>query len=84
MSNRKDYPCDEAIDGLECFFKKNIKNQVSLDDLLAYLELCRKNKRLGFRYVHEELMKYRKEFSDYFEYTPKEREMIDDLFYFWG
>ncbi|AWF82448.1 hypothetical protein BTJ40_17375 [Microbulbifer sp. A4B17] len=84
MSNRKDYPYNEAIDDLEIFFKKNIKNQESCRKFLDYLGVCRKNKRLGFRYVHEELMKYRKEYSDYFMYTPEEREMIDDLLYFWG
>lgn len=81
---RTDYPCGEALDDLEIFIKAHIKDHVMRQELVAHLDECRNIGRLGFRYIHEEIMKYRKDFSDYFVFTEDERKMIDDLFYFWG
>jgi len=84
MSTNNDYPCNKAIDDLEQFLKKHIKDQRSLKDFLSYLSKCRASQKLGFRYLHEEIMSYRKEHSDYFLYSELERKMIDDLMHFWG
>lgn len=83
MSSRIDYPLDNALRDLEKFFKAHIKDKNSRESLLDYLETCKKSNKLGFRYLHEALMKYRRDFSDYFEYSESEKQMIDDLFYFW-
>lgn len=84
MTLRVDYKCDDALNDLEVFFKKHIKDNNELQLFLNYLNECRKEKRVGFRFIHKELMKYRKSNSDYFLFTEEERKMIDDLFYFWG
>lgn len=84
MSNRSDYPCLEALNDLKVFFRTHIKDKATLDELIDYLGECQKENRIGFRYIHERLMKYRKDFSDYFPFSEAEKGMIDDLFYFWG
>jgi len=84
LTVRDSYPYDEAVNDLEIFFKKNIKDAGALDDLLNYLDKCRQSQSVSFRYIHERLMRYRKDFSDYFEYTEDEDRMIDALFYFWS
>lgn len=84
MSLRVDYINDDALNDLEVFFKKHIKDSHELQRFLSYLNECRKEKRIGFRFIHEELMKYRKSNSDYFPFSEEERKMIEDLFHFWG
>ncbi|WP_096086540.1 hypothetical protein [Agaribacterium haliotis] len=84
MERRSGYPCDEALDDLEVFFKNNISDTQALADLLDHLIECRKAGRLGFRYIHEELMKYRKNHSDCFPFSEAEKQMINDLMHFWG
>lgn len=84
MSSRADYPCKKALEDLEVFFKAHIRDKSTLDDLLDHLDACKVANRIGFKYIHERLMKYRKDFSDYFPFSDDEKEMIDDLFYFWG
>jgi hypothetical protein len=81
---RNDYPVDEAISDLEFFFKKNIKDFSTLNELLEHLQTCKDANRIGFRYIHERLMKYRKDSADYFLFSDSEKKMIDDLFYFFG
>lgn len=83
-AKRTDYPCDEALDDLATFIKAHIKDTVIRQELVDHLNECRNVGRLRFRYIHEEIMKYRKNFSDYFAFTEDERKMVDDLFYFWG
>jgi hypothetical protein len=84
MTQRSDYPLEQALSDLEMFFSKRIKNTSDLDKFTAHIEDCRSAKKIGFRFIHEELMKYRKNNSDYFYLDSKERQMIDDLLCFWG
>ncbi len=84
MNIRKDYPYNDALDDLERFFKTHIKDPKTLTNFLECLSKCRINQTVSFRYIHEELMAYRKSFSDYFDYSETEDQMIDDLFYFWS
>lgn len=84
MNQRSNYPINDAIDDLEKFFRKNISSSDELQKFLVYLEKSKSENRLAFRFVHEELMKYRKKNSDYFLFSDEERKMIDDLLYFWG
>jgi hypothetical protein len=84
MSQRSHYPLPDALNDLEAFFRKHVKDSESLNQLLQYLAECRSQGRIGFRYLHEELISYRQRFSDYFPYSGDEKKMIDDLFYFWG
>lgn len=84
MSRRSDYPCNEAIQDLEVFFRQHIMEPNELQKFLEYLVECKVASRIGFRFLHEKLMIYRKTYSDYFPFSDDEREMIDDLFHFWG
>lgn len=84
MDQRADYLCDQALDDLSMFFKKHIKDPVELKRFLGYLDECRKEGRIGFRFIHTELMNYRKIQGDYFLFSDEEKEMIENLFYFWG
>ena len=84
MNSRADYPCGIALDDLDIFLRAHIKDPDTLNDLINHLNDCRNANRLGFRYIHERIMKYRKDFSDYFPFSQTEKAMIDDLFYFWG
>lgn len=84
MSNRQSYSYSEAIDDLDVFINKYVQDQKSKDELLEYLALCRTNKTVTFRYIHEEIMNYRKKFSDYRKFTVSEMKMIEDLMHFWG
>jgi len=84
MTERTDYPCNKALDDLEIFFKSHIRDPSELHRFLGYLDQCRKEGRIGFRFIHTELMNYRKTNSDYFPFSESERKMIDDLLYFWG
>lgn len=81
---RSDYPYNEALDALIVFFCKRVKNDAAKKKLLDYLEECRKEKTVTFRYIHEQYMAYRKENADYEELTENEKELFDDLFHFWG
>jgi hypothetical protein len=81
---RKEYICNDALKDLEVFFKKHVKNQQELEKFLNYLDECRNEQRIGFRFIHEELMQYRESNSDYFSFSEEERKMVDDLFHFWG
>ena len=85
MPQKKDYSSyTDALDDLQVFVRKHIKVENEKDELLNYLEECRKSKMVSFRYIYEEIMKYRKEHSDYSKFSDEERKMIDDLFHFWG
>ena len=84
MSLGFDYPCGEAINDLQVFLKRHIRDVNELNRFLDYLTECKNAGRIGFRFVHEELMKYREKYSDYFLFDSKERQMIDELFHFWG
>lgn len=84
MSQRTHYPCDQALDDLDTFFRKHIADTAELKRFLEYIDECRRAGRIGFRFIHSELMNYRKKNSDYFSFSDEEREMIDDLLYFWA
>lgn len=84
MSIRSDYPCNEAINDLEVFFRKHIANAKELQRFLDYLVQFKAAGRVSFRFLHEELMAYRKTNSDYFPFSDEERKMIDELSHFWG
>ena len=84
MNQRTDYPCNQALDDLEAFFYRHIQDPSELQRFLGYLDECRKEARMGFRFIHTELMNYRKNHSDYFPFTDDERKMIDELLYFWA
>ena len=85
MPKKKDYSSySDALDDLQTFINKHINADKKKSELSEYLEECRKSKTVSFRYIHEEIMKYRKEYSDYSRFSDEERKMIDDLFHFWG
>jgi hypothetical protein len=84
MYLRNDYPYNEALDDLVTFFKLRIKNDFRKKELLGYLETCRREKTVTFRYIYEKFIEYTNENKDYEELTDKDKEMIDDLFHFWG
>lgn len=84
MTHRADYPCDEALSDLEIFFNKHIKYPSDLVRFKSYMDECKRARRIGFRFIHSELMRYRKERSDYFIFDPDEKKMIEDLLYFWA
>lgn len=84
MNDREDYLFDDAINDLEVFFRKHITYNNELCRFIEYLNDCKEVQRIGFRFLHEELMAYRMRYSDYFTFSEKERKMIQDLFYFWG
>lgn len=84
MSSRTDYPYDEALDDLEALVGKYVSDSTTNKELMDYLKLCRSNKTVTFRYIHEQIMNYRKEFSDYRKFDESESEMISDLMHFWG
>jgi hypothetical protein len=81
---RKDYPFNEALDDLTVFFESHIKDEKFKKNLMEYIELCRKEKTVTMRSIHEEFFNYRKDSSDYSSFSEKEKEMLDDLFHFWG
>lgn len=84
MHLRNDYPYNEALDDLVAFFKLRIKNDFRKKELLGYLEKCRREKTVTFRYIYEKFIVYTNESKDYKKLTVKDKEMIDDLFHFWG
>lgn len=84
MVTRSDYPYQEAISDLEIFFKSHIKDDKTLQELLNHLNECKRSNQVDFRCIYERFMKYRKDFSDYSTFSKKEKDMIEDLFYFWG
>ncbi len=51
MHLRNDYPYNEALDDLVAFFKLRIKNDFRKKELLGYLEKCRREKTVTFRYI---------------------------------
>jgi len=81
---RNNYPCSEAVDDLESFFRKHISIDSDLKRFLNILEDFRKEGRVSYRFIQSELMEYRKINSDYFSFSDDERQMFDDLSYFWG
>jgi hypothetical protein len=84
MSQSADYPLNKALFDLEVFFRKHITRPDELKKFLGYLDECKDEGQIGFRFIHEELMNYRKKYSDYFPFTDSERQMMDDLLYFFG
>lgn len=84
MSNRSDYPYLEAIEDLENFVQKYISDAQEKKEIMEYLEICRINKTVTFRHIHELIMNYRKKFADYRIFSQSDREMIQDLMHFWG
>ncbi len=81
---RKDYPYNVALDDLETFIIKHVNNCKERKNFLDYFKLCRQEESLSFRYIHQEYMSYRKKTSHYSSHTQEEKEMIEDLFHFWG
>lgn len=84
MVLRSDYPFDNALDDLKKFFNRRVKNDVAKKELLDYLEECRKEKTVTFRYIHEQYVKYTNDNKDYEALLDSDKKMIDDLFHFWG
>ncbi len=84
MTKRSDYPCHEALNDLQTFFNAHITDQLELRKFSDLLKNCKSSNRVAFRHIHQELMNYRKEKSDYFPFSEQEKEMIEDLLYFWG
>lgn len=80
---RNDYTYDEALDDLINFFKKNIKHDKELKNMLMSLEHYREQKTVAVRSIFEKYMQYVKKYNDTTPYTPEEKKMWDDLFYFW-
>lgn len=83
MSSRTNYPHNEALDDLVVLVGKYVSDSAAKKELMDYLELCRSSKTVAFRYIHEQIMNYRKEFSDYRKFNESESEMISDLMHFW-
>ncbi|MAZ87638.1 MAG: hypothetical protein CL693_08330 [Cellvibrionaceae bacterium] len=84
MALRTDYPYDEALSDIENLFRRTVKDEASRKDLLNYIEKCKKQKTVTFRHIHEKYVKYTNDYKDYPTLSSKDKEMIDDLFHFWG
>ena len=84
MAMRTDYPYDEALDDITKFIVRCVKNAKSQNDLLDYLSKCRREKTVTFRYIHEQYIKYTNDNKDFSPLSDDDKDMIDDLFHFWG
>lgn len=84
MGLRNDYPYDEALDDIEDFFNRRVKDESSKSQLIELLGKCRPAKRVPFRHIHNEYIKYTNEKKDYAPLSEDDKKMIDDLFHFWG
>lgn len=80
---REDYPYNEALDDLIIFFKKHIKKQDILNELMDLINGCREEKMVSIRAIYETYSKYRKNYNDKFPCSPEEDQMWKDLLYFW-
>ena len=84
MKLRKDYPYNLAIDDFSIFISRVVKDKEVLKEFSDILEGARNRKTFPMRGLHEKLMSYRKHKAEYISFTEEDREMIEDLMYFWG
>ena len=84
MELKKEYPYNEAIYDFLVFLKRVVDEQKCLDEFTEILEDANKRQTFPMRGLHEKLMSYRKEHSDYKIFTMQEKEMIENLMHFWG
>ncbi len=84
MALRTDYPYAEALNDMRDFFNTHVKDDASKKELLDYLEKCRKEKTVTFRHIYEKYIKYTNDNKDYTPLSDTDKNMIEDLFHFWG
>ena len=84
MQLRSDYPYDEALEDITDFFNRRVKDESTKSELFELLEKCRKAKRVSFRNIHNQYIKYTNDKKDYAPLSDEDKKMIDDLFHFWG
>lgn len=84
MKLRRDYPYNQAIDDFAVFLSRVVKDKSVLEEFTCILVDARKRHTFPIRGLHNKLMSYRRDSSDYTPFTEEEREMIEDLMHFWG
>mgnify|MGYP000492079612 CR=1 FL=1 len=84
MTLRTDYPFDEALYDINDFINRRINNKNTKRELMDYLGKCRKGKIVSFRYIYEQYIKYTNDYTDFSPLSDDDKDMIDDLFHFWG
>ncbi len=84
MSLRDDYPYDEAITDLEKIFDKTISDPCFRQEMQITLDKCRQAQSIPIRSIFERFIVYRKKTGDLTDLPQKDKELIDDLFHFWG
>ena len=84
MKLRKNYPYDLAIDDFSAFLDRVVRDTEALKEFKNILDDAGERKTFPMRGLHEKLMSYRKNNSDYTTFIDQEREMIEDLMHFWG
>lgn len=77
------FSCNEVLDYLEFFFKKEIKDAESLKEMLRMIKGCRENKTVTIRAIDQSFMDYRKKFHDYSLPTEEEEEIWKQLLNIW-
>lgn len=79
---RKDYPYNEALDDLTSFFKKHIKDEKTLTNLLNIIDRCRERKTVALKGIYYDYINYVKEFDDNSQDTLEEKKcgMIFSIF----
>lgn len=84
MRLRKDYPYDEAINDLANYVEKHIFHDAEKEEFKALLDECRKENRVPMRQINLKISEYRKKYKSYTSHSESEKEMMEDLMYFWG
>ena len=84
MSHRDDYPYDEALNDIKSFIYQRVKCNAEKSKLFKYLDVCREKKIVTFRYIYQEISNIPTENRNLTPLSNDEKDMISDLFYFWG
>lgn len=80
---KDNYSYTQALDDIELFLRKHIKEQSELNTFIKILNDCRSRKTVPVRGVQQLFADYCKKYENFFTYSKDEKEMWDDLFYFW-
>ncbi|GLQ74338.1 hypothetical protein [Vibrio penaeicida] len=84
MKLRQSYPIQEAIRDLETIFDKTVTDADFRKELQIILDLSKKSGRLPFRSIFEKFIAQRKKNQFYSDLPDEDKEIIEDLFHFWG
>lgn len=84
MGLRKEYSCDEALSDLEKIINRLVvHDDVKKEFTNLFLE-CKKDGEIPMRWINVKLSQYWDEYKSSESLTNKEKEMLEDLMYFWG